>query len=630
MSQAVMLAPDDNPELPATAELSGAWAVLRRGLRETPELRRGIGYTVVFAMVSGFGQLLVPILIQQILDKGLAGPGGFRPGFVYPACSAGAVAVVIVYFAGRTSFMRMVRASENSLFSLRVRVFNHIHKLSLAEQSARRKGAYVARVTADMDTLSLFMEWGGLSWIISTTLMVSTAIVMLAYSWQLTVITLVIVSPLLLVLRRLQKGMLRAYDIVRTRVSETMSEISESLMGVAVVRAYGVEEHIDRRVKATIHNQYRSQITANKFTAAIFPVGDIFGSLAVAAVLAVGAVYGRRLGLSLGQVVAFLFLVTLFMQPMSELSETFDQTQTAIAGWRKILSVLDLPIEIQEPAPGTRLRAGALPVLIDNLSFAYREGGLVLRQVEVDIPAGNHIAVVGETGSGKTTFAKLLCRLADPTAGAILVGGIDLREVAASSRREAIRMIPQDGFLFDNTIRENVRFGHEGASDVDIKRAFGELGLAGWIESIPRGLDTQVGERGDNLSVGERQLVALVRAQLGEAGLLILDEATSNVDPETERNLNEAMHRLSEGRTTITIAHRLSTAEQADWVLVFDGGRVVERGTHEELVAQGGVYAGLYDSWLGNTRSRRASAGVGAEEKANLSELEVTEPPVRS
>ena len=190
-------------------------------------------------------------------------------------------------------------------------------------------------------------------------------------------------------------------------------------------------------------------------------------------------------------------------------------------------------------------------------------------------------------------------------------------------------MIAQDGFLFDNTIRENVRYGHEGATDDQIIQAFADLGLADWIEAMPQGLDTQVGERGESLSVGERQLVALVRAQLGEAGLLILDEATSNVDPETERNLNEAMHRLAEGRTTITIAHRLSTAEQADSVLVFDNGRIVERGTHAELVAMGGVYAGLYDSWLGNTRGRRPDAD-GDQDVADLSEMEVSEPPVRS
>jgi len=212
------------------------------------------------------------------------------------------------------------------------------------------------------------------------------------------------------------------------------------------------------------------------------------------------------------------------------------------------------------------------------------------------------VAIVGETGSGKTTFAKLLTRLADPSAGRILVGDVDLREVARSSRRTALRMVPQDGFLFDMTVRENVRAGLEGASDREIEVAFEELGLGSWVASLPQGLDTRVGERGESLSVGERQLVSLARAQVGNPGILILDEATSAVDPATERMISEALRRLSAGRTSVTIAHRLSTAEGADAIFVFDGGRVVERGTHRELVEAGGVYAGLFSSWLGNVR----------------------------
>jgi ABC-type multidrug transport system fused ATPase/permease subunit len=221
------------------------------------------------------------------------------------------------------------------------------------------------------------------------------------------------------------------------------------------------------------------------------------------------------------------------------------------------------------------------------------------------VAAGANVAIVGATGCGKTTFAKLLTRLADPVDGTIRLGGVDLREVAPSSRREAVRMVPQDGFLFDGTVRENVRFGREGASERDVDTAFEELGLGGWIESLPEGLDTVVGERGEAVSVGERQLVALARAQIASPGLLILDEATSAVDPGTERRITEAIRRLSEGRTVVTIAHRLSTAEVADHVFVFDAGRLVEEGTHEELVAEGGVYGRLHDSWLGNVGERR-------------------------
>jgi putative ABC transport system ATP-binding protein len=238
-----------------------------------------------------------------------------------------------------------------------------------------------------------------------------------------------------------------------------------------------------------------------------------------------------------------------------------------------------------------------------GISFAYRGGEPVLHDVSVDIPPGTHVAVVGETGSGKTTFAKLLCRLADPTEGDVRVGGVDLREVGAGSRRDAIRMVPQDGFLFDTTIRDNVRMAAADASDDDVERAFARLGLEWWLVRLPDGLDTRVGERGDALSVGERQLVALARAELGNPGLLVLDEATSAVDAETERALAGALARVSKGRTTISIAHRLSTAEHADVVLVFDEGRIVERGSHDELVAHGGVYADLYEHWTANTRT---------------------------
>jgi putative ABC transport system ATP-binding protein len=335
----------------------------------------------------------------------------------------------------------------------------------------------------------------------------------------------------------------------------------------------------------------------------MFPLGDIFGATTLAVVLAVGAIAGPGWGMDAGALVACLFLVNLILSPVAELGEILDQTQTAIAGWRKVLDVLDLPVDVVDPDPGVELPRGALAVEVRDLSFSYREGGRVLRDIDVTVPAGANVAVVGETGSGKTTFAKLLCRLADPIDGCILIGGVDLREVAPSSRHLAIRMVPQDGFLFDTTVRENVRMGNAGATDADVEDAFRALGLERWASRLADGLDTEVGERGENLSVGERQLIALARAQVADPGLLILDEATSSVDPETERALSTALVRLAEGRTIVSVAHRLSTAEAADMVLVFDRGEIVERGSHDELVAAGGRYAELYASWLGNTRT---------------------------
>ncbi len=590
---------DDDAPLPEV----GALAVMRRGLEVSPELRRGIRVSVGFAVVAAIGKLIVPILVQQVLDRGVS---PYRPGFVYGATALTVAIIACVLWLSRVAYIRLVHASEDMLYGLRVRVFEHIHRLSLADHNETKKGIFVSRVTSDIETLARFAQWGAVSWVVNSTLIVGTLIVMFVYSWQLALVVIVCYLPVLPIFRFLQKGQLRAYDLARTRTGDMLSEVSEVVGGAAVVRAYGLEARARRRLRERITALYHAHMRAALYFAVMFPLGDVFGSLAVAAVTIVAAFEGRHFGLDFGAVVAFLFLVNLILNPVAELSEILDQTQTAIAGWRKVIAVLDVPVDVVEPAPGDcrPLPPGPLPVRAARVEFAYREGGRVLHGVSVDIAAGTNVAVVGETGSGKTTFAKLLCRLADPITGSVELGGVDLRAVAPAERRERVRLVPQDGFLFDTSIRENVRLGRAGASDADIDRAFALLGLDWWVATLPAGLDTRVGERGESLSVGERQLVALARAQLGEAGLLVLDEATSAVDPETERALAGALQRVARGRTTISIAHRLSTAEAADFVLVFDSGSLVERGTHAELLARGGVYAALYASWLGNTQAR--------------------------
>ena len=581
----------------------GSLAVLRRGLAASPELRSGLLLTAAMALAVAAGKLLIPLTIQMVLDRGVF-DGDIQMGVVVALTGVAAGLVAIGISLERITYLRLTRTAEDVLYGLRVRTFAHLQRLSLAEHTASRTGVLTARVTSDVEALNKFAQWGAVAWIISAVQIVAVLVIMLVFSWQLALVTLLVHVPLLPVLRSVQRGQLRAYDRLRTRVSETLARVSESVLGMDVIRAYGQREVNRGDLHEAVDQQYRQQMRAMRYFSLVLPLTDVVGMAAIATVIATGVWWGDAWGVSAGELVAFMFLANLFVAPITQLGEVLDQTQTALAGWWKILDVLDTEPDLVDPGQGLPLPEGSLGVRAEGLEFRYRGGGLVLHGIDVVIPPGASVAVVGETGSGKTTFAKLVARLADPTAGRLLVGGVDLRQVKAADRRSAVRMVPQDGFLFDTTVCENVRYGRPGATAVDAVAAFVSLGLDEWVASLPAGIDTPVGERGESLSVGERQLVALARAHLADPGLLILDEATSAVDPETEQALEQALARLSEGRTTISIAHRLSTAERADLVFVFDDGHVVERGRHADLAAAGGVYSGLHESWLGSTRDR--------------------------
>ncbi len=580
----------------------GAFATLAHGLRLTPELRAGLGGTLALALLATAGRIVVPVAVQQTIDNGLSGPEPDLP-LVRLACGLALLAVVLTAYANYLTNVRIYRTAERGLSALRVRAFRRVHDLSMLHQAAERRGSLVSRVTGDVDTMSTFMQWGGLLILISSAQLTLATVLMVVWSWQLTLVVYVCFLPLVLAVTSFQKRLERAFGVVRTRVGEMLGAVAESVVGAPVIRAYGVQDRTAERIDRAVESTREAQTAAQRIAAVTFSAGELTAAFATGAVIVVGVLLGVAGDLSTGRLVGFLFLVTLFVQPVQIATEVLNEAQNAVAGLRRVLGVLDTPSDVADPGPtGAMLPAGPVGVRFDRVSFAYPGGPEVLHDVDLEIAPRTRVAVVGETGSGKTTFAKLLTRLMDPTRGRVLLSGVPLDELRFDSLRSRVVMVPQDGFLFDDTVAANVRYGRLAATDADVERAFDELGLSDWVEQLPDGVRTPVGERGEALSVGERQLVAIARAYIADPDLLVLDEATSAVDPATEVRLQRALDSLTRGRTTLAIAHRLSTAEAADEVLVVDAGVVVQRGPHAELVRTEGVYARLHRSWISQSR----------------------------
>jgi ATP-binding cassette, subfamily B, bacterial len=580
-----------------------AWQTLRRGLSLSPELRTGLAGTLFFAVISMAGRAAVPIAVQQGIDRGLAVAGGPDLGLVAIVATITAAVLAVTTVCGYLMMRRLFTVSETALAGVRTRTFRHVHDLSMLHQQAERRGSLTSRVTSDVDQITQFLQWGGVILLISVGQVVVTSIVMAVYSWQLTLAVIAAFAPALIVIRAFQKRLAGAYGRVRRRTGELLAAVGESVVGAPVIRAYGVSGRTARRLDTAIERQRRAQQKALTTSVIGFSTGELAAGLATAAVVVIGVQLGLGGALTVGQLTAFLFLVTLFIQPVQIATEVLNEAQNAVAGWRRVLDVLDIRPDVADPGEqGVDLPPGPIDIRFADVSFSYG-GPVVLADVTLDIPAKTRVAVVGETGGGKTTFAKLLTRLMDPTSGTITLSGVPLRDIRFASLRARVVMVPQDGFLFDATVADNVRFGRPSMSDDDLDLAFVELGLTDWVESLPAGLATEVGERGEALSVGERQLVALARAYVADPDLLVLDEATSAVDPATEVRLQRTLDAVTRGRTTIAIAHRLSTAQAADEIIVVDKGRIVQRGPHDDLLADpSSVYGRLFASWLEQTR----------------------------
>ncbi|WP_341476748.1 ABC transporter ATP-binding protein [Nocardioides currus] len=578
----------------------GAMDTIRRGVAISPELRDGLGTTLLLAVLASCGQVVVPIAVQQTLDQGLNAPGGPRLSYVVWLGLAAAVAIAVTSVASYAMTSRLFSTSERGLATLRIKAFRHVHDLPLLTQNTERRGALVSRVTSDVDQVSQFLVFGGLIFVVSVGQMLVATVIMVIYSWQLALVVWLCFAPLFLSIRYFQRKLSQAYGVVRHQVGVLLGAISEPVVGAAVVRSYAVEDRTQQRIDSAIDEFKAASTRAQRFTVVSFSLGGISAGLANAGVLVVGVLLGFTTDMTAGRVLAFAFLVTLFVGPVQMGTQILTDAQNAIVSWRRVIGILETPADLVDPGPdGQELPRGPLDVTFADVTFAYPDGPDVLSDVSMHIDAGTRVAIVGETGSGKSTFAKLLTRLMDPRTGAVLLDGIDVRDIAQHSLRRSVVLVPQEGFLFDDTITANVRYGKLDASEAEILASADELGLRDWLDGLPHGLATKVGQRGESLSAGERQLVALMRAHLADPDLLVLDEATSAVDPQLEMRIGRALERLMQSRTSVTIAHRLSTAENADEVVVVDRGRVVQRGPHAVLAAESGsVYAGLHASWV--------------------------------
>ena len=593
-----------------TISTGGALTTLNKGVRAVPSLSQGIGLTIFLALIGSSGRVVVPVAIQIAIDHGLqrATSGNSQDvdvALVIKLCIGAAIYLVIAGVAQRTAVSRLGQRSESALYELRVQLFQHIHLLSLEDHNDEQRGSLVSRVTSDVETLSQFFSWGGLAYLLNGALMIIVSGVMLAYDWLLALVVIFISAPLVYVLRRVQSRLVAAYDASRLANSQVLGSTAELITGGETLHAYSAGQIFGERVKQSAKSRGDAQTKATLIGALLFPSGEIFGAFSVSAVVFIGLWRGAESGLSAGALVGFIFLTYRFLEPIAELTEVLDQTQTAVSGMRRILGILAIPVGPHAPQYPISIDKGPLDIRVENLSFSYRprdgesesDQHNVLHGLTCTIPFGTQVAVVGETGSGKTTLGRLLARFSDPSVGGISIGGVPINRIANEQLRKILVVVPQEPFLFSDTVAANLRFALPAATDQDLINAFSHVDLQDWFEALPNGLETVVGQRGAQLSAGERQLIALVRASLINPDILILDEATSSVDASTEVRLTRDLDKISKGRTTISIAHRLSTAVRADRVLVLDSGVLVQDGSHQELVTRPGIYAAMFKSW---------------------------------
>ena len=569
-----------------------------RGLAEILAPYRWRVLAMFTALVAATAAALAPAPLAKVaIDRGI---NHHDTGVLYVTVGVFLVSAVVYGVATYAQTYLVGWVGQRALQDLRLKLFTHLQSLSIGFYSRNIAGVVISRMTNDVEALDQLVEDGLATLIQSSLTLIGVVVILLVLDFHLALLTLLSLPFLFVGAVAFRIASADAYRRTREKIAAITGYLGETLSGIRVVRAFGQEEqHIERFEELNEENRAANMTTVN-LNAAYFPAVELLSALVTVEILLIGGIEAINGHTSTGVVFAFIAALNNFFDPIQQLSQLYTTYQSGMAALDKIFGLLDEQPEIVDAPDAVALPEIRGQITFDDVSFRYGSGddaAWALREVDLVIEPGQTVALVGETGAGKSTFAKLVARFYDPTEGRVRVDGRDLRTVTAHSLRSQMGMVPQEGFLFSGTIRENLSFGRADATDADIRDAAAAVGADDFIMALPQGYDTQVGERGIQLSAGQRQLVAFARALVADPRILVLDEATANVDVHTEGLIEEGLRRLVAGRTAIVIAHRLSTIQHAAKILVLEHGRIVEAGTHAELLEAEGRYWELYRDW---------------------------------